>query len=57
MENVEGVKTRRSSDCEIHVYDGAGHGFHCDARASFHPAASAIAWGRTVELFARDVAA
>lgn len=57
MENVESVKARRSSDCEIFVYDGAGHGFHCDARASFHPAASAVAWGRTVELLARHLAA
>jgi carboxymethylenebutenolidase len=57
MENVEAVRAARGADCGIHVYQGAGHGFHCDARASFDPAASAVAWGRTVELFAAQVAA
>ena len=56
MENVDSVRARRSGDCEIYVYDGAGHGFHCDARGSFDPAASAVAWGRTVEFFARHLA-
>ena len=55
LENVEEVRAKRP-DCDIWVYDGAGHGFHCDMRASFHPHASAIAWGRTVELFARELA-
>ncbi|MBY8975305.1 dienelactone hydrolase family protein [Rhodobacteraceae bacterium NNCM2] len=54
MENVERVRARRP-DCEIFVYDEAGHGFHCDQRASFHPEASGIAWGRTMELFARHL--
>lgn len=32
----------------IQRYDGAGHGFNCDLRASFAPEASALAWERTV---------
>lgn len=55
LENVAEVRAKRP-DCDIWVYDGAGHGFHCDQRGSFDPHASAIAWGRTVELFAREVA-
>lgn len=47
MSNVECVKARRP-DCDIHVYEGAGHGFNCDARASFHPEAAKLAWSRTV---------
>jgi carboxymethylenebutenolidase len=33
----------------VHVYEGAQHGFSCDARGSFHPISAAIAFGRTVE--------
>ncbi|MEO6652896.1 MAG: dienelactone hydrolase family protein [Ilumatobacteraceae bacterium] len=33
----------------VHVYDGAQHGFNCDARASYHPRSAAIALGRTLE--------
>lgn len=55
MENVERVRTKRSGDCEIFVYDGAGHGFHCDQRASFHAEASELAWQRTCDLFKAHV--
>ncbi len=54
MSNVETVRTKRP-DCEIFVYDGAGHGFHCDERASFHPEASKLAWARTVAFFANYI--
>lgn len=33
----------------IHVYEGAEHGFNCDARGSHHPLSAAIALGRTLE--------
>lgn len=33
---------------ELHVYPGAGHGFFCDQRASYHPGSAATAWERTV---------
>lgn len=63
MENVNSVRERREGDCEIHIYAGVGHGFHCDERdfpndprGSFDPAASAIAWGRTIELFGKHIA-
>lgn len=36
---------------EIVVYDGAGHGFFCDERASFAPKAAADAWTRTLSFF------
>lgn len=29
-------------------YPGAGHGFHCDARAPYHEASAADAWARTL---------
>lgn len=55
MENVERVRAARGADCEIFVYEGAGHGFHCDQRASFHPEASKLAWQRTMDIFARNM--
>jgi carboxymethylenebutenolidase len=54
MSNVDSVRAKRP-DCEIHVYEGAAHGFHCDERASFHEQASKQAWARMMELFARNV--
>jgi len=35
----------------VRVYEGAQHGFHCDARGSYHPLSAAIAQGRTLEFF------
>jgi carboxymethylenebutenolidase len=32
-------------------YDGADHGFFCDRRASYHPAAAADAWEQVKQLF------
>ncbi len=40
-------------DVEVHVYDEAGHGFNCDARSSYHPAAADLASGRTLR-FIKD---
>jgi carboxymethylenebutenolidase len=36
---------------EVVRYAGAGHGFHCDARADFHEDAAGDAWGRTLDWF------
>lgn len=38
---------------EIHVYDGADHGFNCDERATYHAEAAQIARERTLAFFAR----
>ena len=46
MSDVDSVRTRRP-DCDIYSYQGAGHGFHCDERGSFHPEAAKLAWERT----------
>ncbi len=54
MSNVDSVRARRP-ECDIYVYDGAGHGFHCDERASFHPEASKQAWARMVEFFGKHI--
>lgn len=43
-------------EVEIHVYDGAGHGFACDRRADYHPAATALAHERSMAHFADHLA-
>jgi carboxymethylenebutenolidase len=41
---------------EIVRYPGAGHGFHCDARADFHQDSAADAWNRTLDWFDNHLA-
>lgn len=36
----------------VHVYTDAGHGFHCDVRASYHGPSARQAWQSTMQLFA-----
>jgi carboxymethylenebutenolidase len=36
---------------DLHMYPGCGHGFHCDARASYRPEAAKDAWGKTLAWF------
>ena len=38
-------------DTEVVRYPEADHGFHCDVRASYHPASAADAWLRTLRWF------
>jgi carboxymethylenebutenolidase len=55
MTDVEAIKQKRSSDSEIYVYAGAGHGFHCDERGSFHKASCDLAWQRTTAFLAKHM--
>jgi carboxymethylenebutenolidase len=40
---------------EVVVYPGAGHGFFCDARPSYHADSARDAWKRTLDWFGRYV--
>jgi carboxymethylenebutenolidase len=51
---VETIKAKRP-DCEIFIYPDAGHGFHCDERASYHAPSAAQAWERTTAFFAKHL--
>ncbi|HEY5790577.1 MAG TPA: dienelactone hydrolase family protein [Gammaproteobacteria bacterium] len=42
-----------NSHCPAYVYPGAGHGFNCDQRASYHAESAALAEQRTLEFIAR----
>lgn len=48
LEHVEEIAAVHP-EVAVHVYDGAEHGFNCDARGSHHPLSAAIALGRTLE--------
>ncbi len=39
----------------VFVYDDADHGFHCDARASYHEESAKLAWSRTLDFFAENL--
>jgi carboxymethylenebutenolidase len=54
MSDVEAIKKKRP-DCEIYVYPGAGHGFHCDERGSFHDASAKLAWERTTAFLSKNM--
>ena len=49
-QNVAQVSAARPESV-VHVHEGAGHGFSCDARESFHPQHAALARTRTLALF------
>jgi len=53
-ENYLDVKARQPK-AEFHVYEAAGHGFNCDQRQSYAPAAAALAWQRTLDFLARTL--
>ena len=42
-------------EVQIFIYEGAGHGFNCDARAGFNPQAAALARERTLAFFEQNL--
>jgi carboxymethylenebutenolidase len=54
MDTVHRFMERHPS-LPIYVYP-AGHGFHCDARPHYQAESAKLAWGRTMEFFARNLA-
>jgi carboxymethylenebutenolidase len=54
MSDVEAIRKKRP-DCEIYVYP-AGHGFHCDERASYHAESAKLAWSRSIAFLDRATA-
>ena len=54
MTDVEAIRAAQPK-AEIYVYDGAGHGFGCDERASFSQRDYDLAQRRTLDFFARHL--
>jgi carboxymethylenebutenolidase len=56
MADVETIKAKHP-ECEIYVYEGAGHGFNCDERGSYNEAAAKLAWPRAIAFLGKHVKA
>jgi len=56
MTDIETIKAKHP-ECEIYVYEGAGHGFNCDERGSYNEAAAKLAWQRTLAFLGKHVKA
>ena len=60
VEDVEALRAALEEapvDTDVVRYADAEHGFHCDARPSFHAEAAADAWQRTLEWFEQHLLA
>ena len=49
------VKAAGDARALLYLYDGAGHGFNCDQRASYNPQSAALARTRTLDFLARYI--
>lgn len=52
VEQLRNEATKQKKQVEIVVYPGADHGFFCNERGSYNPAAAADAWERLSKFFA-----
>jgi carboxymethylenebutenolidase len=60
VEEVESLReavAKATVPAEIVRYAEAGHGFHCDARGSYHQASADDAWARALDWFERHLSA
>jgi carboxymethylenebutenolidase len=55
QDQIEAVRIAHP-EVEIFVYEGADHGFNCDARASYNPASASLARERTVAFLKTHIA-
>lgn len=54
-DDIEAIRAAQPA-AEIFVYDGADHGFGCEARASFNQAAFDLAQSRSLDFFRKTLA-
>jgi carboxymethylenebutenolidase len=52
VEELKAALARHGKQAEVVVYPGAGHGFFCDERASYHADAARDAWQRLTRFLA-----
>ena len=55
MSDVDKVRAAADARAVFYLYQGAGHGFNCDRRASFNAAAAALARARTLDFLAHNL--
>ena len=51
VQELEGILNKSKKDCKFHYYEKAGHGFFCNERNSYVPAAAEDAWVKTLDFF------
>lgn len=51
---IETIKNAQP-DIPVYVYRGAGHGFNCDQRGSYHEESAKVARGRSLEFLAEHI--
>jgi carboxymethylenebutenolidase len=49
VEGLQAAMARTAHDAEVVRYPEANHGFHCDARSSYHEPSATDAWRRTLD--------
>ncbi|MBD2561510.1 MULTISPECIES: dienelactone hydrolase family protein [Nostoc] len=54
-EEIEAELKKHQISHKIFRYEGAGHGFFCNHRASYNPEAAADAWQQVLELFQKNL--
>jgi carboxymethylenebutenolidase len=53
VSDVDKIKAAAHPGAVFYLYEGAGHGFNCDQRASYSPQSAALARTRTLDFLAR----
>ena len=56
VEALREAASRADVPTEVHRYANAGHGFNCDDREAYDPAAATDAWARMLDWFAGHLA-
>lgn len=51
VSKIEAELKNHNKTYEFHMYPGCGHGFQCDARASYRAEAARDAWAKTIAWF------
>ncbi|MCU0525399.1 MAG: dienelactone hydrolase family protein [Elainella sp. Prado103] len=58
LDRIQQIQARLQAlgkDYQLQIYPNAGHGFFCDERSDYHPAAAADAWQRWIKFFDRHL--
>jgi len=56
QDQVDALKAANHPEVTIHLYEGANHGFNCDARADHNPAAATLARQRSLDFLKKHLA-
>ena len=55
-EQIDAVRNAHHANVEVYVYEGAEHGFNCDARSSFHAPSAKLARERSLAFLKKYIA-